>query len=586
MMKDEQKKAPEPLTTIQPELVFSGWTHVGALLIVGVAGVLCGVPTLPEPFGVDQGIYAYIAERLLEGAVDHRDVFDHKPPAIHFAYAKAFFILGHTMWSIRLLDLLAAVATAMALYVVGCFWISAHAGVIAGVLYLAYYAGLFDWMSRAQPETWVNLMFAAGLAALSWRCVRRGGDCASGGNDPVSEPTSPNGAGQECPARRFIWPIAPLVAGVFLGLGIWFKPTILMLAPVWLFPLGCSVASGDGERWKNFARDLAAAAAGAVAVSVIVLAYYALNGALRDLYEALVVFNVRYHSRLGLLRGWGDFWRALDGILRPLFGLMLLALPAIFALASARYRASSAMGLVWLGLALGTVFWQGSFARNHCVVLLPPLAFLAALTTDRAIRLARNLSGQVSAGERASALNVMGAVFTAALVLFVVFTLIQALAQRWMKFHAVASRAITPEQYYASFWLKGAPGKGGYSFQDLREIAAYLEANTTPDQTIFVWGFRPILAWLAHRRMPTRFCFRYPLTRANNPRWWNEFLGDLDRSPPEFFVVVLDDRGRYHPETSKDALEHNGALSRFLRERYVLDRTMTDFEMWKKNEER
>ncbi len=562
IMKEEQKGDQECTQDSRLARVPRYRAHIIALVIIAAAGVVCGVPTLPEPFGVDQGIYAYIAERLLEGAVDHRDVFDHKPPGIHFAYAKAFFVFGHAMWSIRLLDLLAATTAAAALYAVGYVSIGARAGAIAGVLYLAFYAGFFDWMSRAQPESWVNLMFAAGLAACSCRRVPQGGN------------------------RGPVWLAAPLVAGLFCGLGIWFKPTILMLAPVWVFPLIRSAARRERERWNYFARDMAMLAAGAAAIGLIVLAYYAWNGALRDLYEALIVFNVRYHSRLGLLRGWSDFWRALYGILRPILGLALLAVSGIVALANPRYRPAAAMGLAGFALALGTVFWQGSFARSHCVVLLPPLVFLAALGTDRSVRLAWNLFGRRAAGERGITLDVVGAVLTAALALFVVFGLIQTLAQRWTKFRAVASGRVSQVQYYASFWLKGAPGKGGYSFQDLREIAAYLEENTTPDQPIFVWGFRPILAWLANRRMPTRFCFRYPLTRANDPRWWNEFLGDLDRSPPEFFVVVLEDRGRYHPETSKDALEHNGALSRFLHERYVHDRTMTDFEIWRKKKER
>jgi hypothetical protein len=84
--------------------------------------------------------------------------------------------------------------------------------------------------------------------------------------------------------------------------------------------------------------------------------------------------------------------------------------------------------------------------------------------------------------------------------------------------------------------------------------------------------------------MPTRFIFRYPLTRTNDPRWWAEFLSALEHSRPAYFVVMLDDRGLYHPETSKEALENNAALSLFLHGRYELDRTMTDFEIYRLRE--
>ncbi len=568
-MRDEEKAQNEEQAADtkmdSPAAVAPLWrTHIVCVAALIVSGVLFGLPTLPEPFGVDQGIYAYIAERLLEGAVDHRDVFDHKPPGIHFAYAKAFFVFGDTMWSIRLLDLLAAVAAAIALYAVGCIWINARAGVIAGILYVGFYAGFFDWMSRAQPESWVNLCFIAALAECSRRRTGQATDVRPGAQERL----------------------APFLGGIFLGVGIWFKPTILMLAPLGLFLLVCNAAACESNKGRRFAGDLAALGAGIAVPAAVVLGYYAWNSGLRDLYEAVVVFNTRYHSRLDLVREWRDLWRAFDYILRPLYGLSVLAAMSGAAATIPRLRGPLALGFAWLALAFATVFWQGSFARVHYVPVLPPLVFLGALAVESGIEWGRHVFASAAPPEyplrRDKSLPGRNLFFLPAVgVVLLAVNLGGLTAGRWSKLHALVSGKVSLEQYYASYWLKGAPKKGGYSFQDLREIAAYLEANTTPDQTIFVWGFRPILAWLAHRRMPARFCFRYPLTRANNPRWWNEFLGDLDRSPPEFFVVVLDDRGRYHPETSKDALENNGALSRFLHGRYELDRTITDFEIWR-----
>jgi len=530
----------------------SPWEIVLALAAIAVVGVLFGLPSLPEPFGVDHGIYGYIADRLREGAVDHRDVFDHKPPGIHVVYAAAFALFGHNMWSIRLLDLLAAIVTGWGLYALGRQWGGARMGLWCGLLYPLFYIGGFDWLSRGQPETWVNLLFVLGLALLARPRTR----------------------------------LSLFVAGALLGVGFWFKPTILLLAVLWPILLIRNSMNRGKAQSKALTFDVLAAGGGFAAIVVAVLSYYLFHSALRDLYEAVVVFNTRYHNRLGLVQGWNEIRQAIGFIVRPLFALTLLTLLAVAATVFPASRSSVALGFGWLALAFGTVFWQGSFARSHYVLVLPSMIFLSGVTLDAGIETANALFSKMSGradpdSHQATFMRRGGfwAVFIGfALAAVNLATLSEA---RWTKFFALTGGRISTEQYCASFWFKGAPGKGGYSFQDLRDIAAYLEAHTTPDQTIFVWGFRPLIAWLAHRRMPTRFIFRYPLTRTADPRWWEQFLADLDRSPPAYFVVVLDDRGFYHPETSKDALESNGALALFLHNRYVLDRTMTDFEIYR-----
>ena len=232
-------------------------------------------------------------------------------------------------------------------------------------------------------------------------------------------------------------------------------------------------------------------------------------------------------------------------------------------------------------LAFATVFWQAGFAKVHYVVVLPPMIFLAAVGLEGAIELT-----SLSAENSHKRIVLLAATCLGFCLILV--NLSDLSFERWTKFFLLAGGSLTREKYEATFWPKpkGAPGRGGFSFEDLRRIGAYLEQNTTADQTIYVWGFRPLIAWLAHRRMPTRFVFRYPLTRTNDPRWWAEFLSDLDRAPPAYFVVTLADRGLYHDETSKEALEDNAALRLFLHRRYEPDRTMTDFEIYRLSEKK
>ena len=511
------------------------------LLAIAAAGIVFAVPSLPEPFGVDQGIYAYIAERLLEGKIDYRDVFDHKPPGIHFAYALAFAVLGHAMRSVWLLDLVAAILTAWGLYGLGRRWVGAQTGLLAGLLYLACYEGFLDHMSRAQPEAWVNLCFVAGLLLTT---AARG---------------------------RF----GLFAAGAALGLGFCFKPTIVVLAILCGVVLGERIAREPAGACRRFGFDLAAVVAGAAVTTGVVLLYHGLNGALRDFYEAVWVFNRRYHGDLQLVRGWKQVGQAFGFVLKPLYAPALLAVVGLALGATGKQRRAALFALAWLALAFATIFWQGSFQKGHYALVLPPLVVLAALGIDGApVRAAERMGD--SAHRRAVVLGIGALVFCLFLL-----NLRDLFLTRIIKFSALAAGRLTREQYYATFPLGGDLRRGGYSFEDARQIAAFIETQTAPGDPIYVWGYRPLIAWLARRAMPTRYCFRYPLTRTGFAHWWSEFLSDLDRSPPVFFVVATQDRGLYHPETSREALERNYALNRFLKDRYTLDHATAHFEIYR-----
>lgn len=522
------------------------WKTAAALLAIAVVGTLFGLPTLTEPFGVDQGIYGYIAERILDGDVDHRDIFDHKPPGIHFAYALAFTVFGTHMWSVWLLDLIAAILTGWGLYVLGRRLCGPRAGLVAGLLFVVYYEVVADWLSRAQPEIWLDLTFVWSIALIANSRNR----------------------------------VALIASGALFAIGLWFKPTLLPLAPIWLVVFVGSVLRDPEGGGKRIAIDLVAATVGGIVVFAIVLSYYARNGAIDELYEGLVTFNLQYHAtgdrNLSLARGW----TAVKNILIPVLPLTLMSLAAAAVPFFSRRRFPAILGWVWVVLAFATVFWQGSFQKAHYILVLAPLAFLPAVFLDYVVE-AASRSERLSKSARRS----MPAAVLLLLAVVVVGNVqgIGALGipgiwgDRMPWSLAFKSGRITREKYYSAYQFPGRP----YTFEDIRKMAAYLESETTQGDSVLVWGFRPLIAFLAHRKMPTRFCFRYPLTRANDPRWWNEFLMDLNRWPPAFIVVATADRGRYHPETSKDALRRNAALDQFVQAGYELDRTVPGFEIYK-----
>src|SRR5437763_7838215 len=84
---------------------------VGALLIVRL-------PSLVQPMGPDQGLYAYVGERIRHGELAYRDAWDQKPPGIHYVYAALRSISSRDA-IVPAADLAAAAAVAALLWVIG-----------------------------------------------------------------------------------------------------------------------------------------------------------------------------------------------------------------------------------------------------------------------------------------------------------------------------------------------------------------------------------------------------------------------------------------------------------------------------------
>src|SRR5258708_17419258 len=76
------------------------------------------LPSLVEPAGADQSLYAYVGQRINAGEVPYRDAWDQKPPGIHFLYAGLWRIWPHDS-AIAAADLVAAGLVAWLLVVLG-----------------------------------------------------------------------------------------------------------------------------------------------------------------------------------------------------------------------------------------------------------------------------------------------------------------------------------------------------------------------------------------------------------------------------------------------------------------------------------
>lgn len=100
-----------------------------------------------------------------------------------------------------------------------------------------------------------------------------------------------------------------------------------------------------------------------------------------------------------------------------------------------------------------------------------------------------------------------------------------------------------------------------------RRRSAWIEAHSTPDERVFVYGSEPQLLFYARRASASRYVFVYPLNMplpaaAERQR---EVLAELDAAPPRFVVgVFLRTSQLAQPRTPPE-------LARGLRERIERD---------------
>src|SRR4029079_4767352 len=88
------------------------------LLALIAALLILRLPSLAQPMGADQGLYAYVGERILHGELAYRDAWDQKAPGIHYVYA-ALRTISRSDAMIPAADLAAAALAALLLWRIG-----------------------------------------------------------------------------------------------------------------------------------------------------------------------------------------------------------------------------------------------------------------------------------------------------------------------------------------------------------------------------------------------------------------------------------------------------------------------------------
>jgi hypothetical protein len=544
-----------------PRTSYNAVRNIAIVLFIVALAVLA-LPQLWYPLWFDQGAFAACADVIRRGGVMYRDCWEVRGPLAAFAYVIPK-VLSISPVFVHGFDLLCAAGTSVLIGLLvrelfGSFGeplSSPLPSLAAGGLYWLMYASLNYW-STAQAEGFANLFLVA-AAYTCWRALNR--------EDWEAEYYS---------GSRFYALL--VMSGVCSALAFWFKyPFALVGVLLCVFIVLWSPVAA--------ARALGFFVVGALSVLLIGLLYFAVNGAFNDWalhveYDIATFHSVPWFERFHWLTGL--FWVELTTFMRvgstPTAGfkdtvpqieflgrgypfiMLLIVIGAVRTLRSPQHRRAGIFVLAYLLIAIFINIWQGHSYRYHFVIWLPPMALLAsaALVThdEPAQRLlgrgARQIAGQ-------SYFRFVAPVLMGLAALGLTVTMLPWVSDAYT--NAFVERKRTVNIYMES------------KLADYIRISAYLNQNTTPNESVFVFSDVPAVYANAQRPNATRFPYLRWVTESGSAQvrqaYEEALLADLKQTPPKFFVLTKD--GFPWPEAKfGDVLKQVPAVNQFFMSNY------------------
>jgi hypothetical protein len=449
-----------------------------------VALVAVRAPSLVQPAGGDQGLYAYVGQSILRGELPYRDAWDQKPPGVHLTYA-AMFLAWRDESVVAGTDLVVAAIVALLLVALGRRLAGRRGpGEVAAILFLLLGDPSFQrlgglWV-RSQAETFINLAVTGSLLI-----------CAVAAGAGVSRYEA---------RRAFGW---ASVGGVLLGLAFLYKYN----AGAYVLPAAAVLALGGPDegraasaprRLGDLTRLLAALAAGFAVPVAATLVWFTAHGALDDLFQATIVYNVRYSGET-----YAGAWRAIG---------YLFAFPV---------RHAGVDALWFLGGAGCAVLTVASLFNRR---LLVAPAWVAAACLSIAVNGSRDLPQYFVQGAPGMALaagiggvlvwRTLGPLPRVALLLLLAVGVARVNQfDKWAgsiryDFDHVRGRTSRTD-YLSKFGGQRPTDK--FSALASSQLGDILRATTAPGDRVLVFGFSAGALVRAERRSASRFFWSRPL---------------------------------------------------------------------------
>ncbi len=503
-------------------------------------------------FGRDQGIYAVVADTMLQGGMPYRDAWDFKPPGIYFIYAISRAVFGSNQWGIRVLEVLGLASLIPAFSLLSRRLFSdARPGILGAAVAIIIHAQLEFWHT-GQPEIFGGVLMIWGLMLLF-----------------------------NYDSSRFIpaW-LAWLGSGFLFGAAGLMKPYLAGGAIV-----GAWVTVKElRHREKPISMQIGSLIQMGFGVLLpigLCAMWFIIKGAWGDLYEALFKFAPGYASlTFQPTMLLSSCYYALQYLLLGLSSLLALGLALSLLLPQGTVGERKGLNIIGALVALHVIGIgiQSKFIPYHFSATIPLIALAAGLGAWKAWGWAK------SHGVKGVAvfLLVTG-------VSLITWTPTQGqLGSFWIRSYQRMATLIHGDPYsYESLMMQLNTMPAIFYGADYRanvQVAQWLAENTEPTDRVYIWGFEPFIYDVSRRKPASRYIYNVP----QRVEWYKSdartaLISELYSLPPR---IILVEHGDIFPMVTGNNLDSANSLEDFpeflnyLKENYIFKHRIENFDLF------
>ncbi len=493
------------------------------------------LPFLPyHLLHIDESVYILVAKSMLSGGVPYCDIWDHKPPMIFFLFSLILNIFGSkNYFMINVVCLLFLLLSTLTLYKIARRFLPA---VGAGLVCYMYpiISNVLLGRDAVTPNTEIYMVAFAMMGIVF--------------------------------VFRYLNTFRTknmFLAGLSIGIATAFKqPSATILLPIVASVL--LTAYHNRSRWKHFCLGLVTCAAAIASIWLVLIAYFASNGILRDFWFQCFQFNLIYSgdiSKIDIIRGLWRIYRQ-SFIDLPFFFIpyALGFIGIIVALSKRnvefRQRLLLTFLLLWhiadiIGMSAGGLFYPHYLVQWVPSFVLVAVAGLFLLCKPLVCRYPIMVRTAVAIYLLAIAYPTFVTGISYRNVETAVYVKHDTPLQHW-RFMRRNYRIIGPN------YLRYPYFREPKDFFDTLNTIKIIRSFVPPDGTMFIWGFIPELYLVADRAPASRFIFTsfvtgrfYGLQNLHFNPIFNRMhtyievllLGDLTKNKPN--LIVVSDKKRF-----------------------------------------
>ncbi len=507
--------------------------HTRAWLLAGLAAVFMqALPNLRYPIGEDHATFCMIGQGILEGKLPYRDLWDIKPPGIYYVYALIVKIFGPVMWCLGVVDILWLLLISCCIF----YFARRYLGTPAAALAMVFNATLHcrqGYIHAAQPETFLMLC-VFGAWFLLW------------GRDP-SRPVRGGPSTQGSEQNWTLRVARCFAAGLLMGAAFWLKYNAIVFFPFLLLVPFLDFREWDRGSsqvrmeipWKDWLARMSTVAAGFLFAVLGVLAYFWSAGVWPAFKEGQLEVLPRFaagHFQWNFSQESFSFLVSALRLSQTHLGIWTEIMASLSLLIAWRRRELACLAPVALMAFAGYICaaMQGQFNSYYFETCYPFFAMFWGYVCVKTWEGFRDVRRVFEQRGWTLARPLLWLVFAG-----VVFPL----------FPEESARVIMRYEFLADWWRDPELSYKVYPSQLLSAklsqqlcVVDFLKKNSNPEDEVYMWGFAPLINFLAQRRNPSRFMNDFPLvSNWGLESWRQEVVRTLETKRPRYIVVERND---------------------------------------------